>query len=317
MDATSFLENPKPAAPVDLSGLSPEEIRGVSGSRIARDQGIQRMMEMLAGQAGRESTIAAQKASAGLARARQKEIENPEMSEITDPVTKKTYKVKRADITSSLKDMANIERLAKAGELDDERLSQLKNTIPTMINGKSYNLSTANYIAITKSIADGKVAEQKQTSIDNLAGLTFKQMTDPDHIQDLMTANPNAFTAYINSRREGLTPGEEARFTGMEYNLGQKLFGTEASKENPDDSDIASYNAIGRSLKSHYGALKVPKTKKFMGIDRLSSDQTQAVSVPLPPGYTMEDVYRAARLKKVRVQDELLRIYNNNKGVSK
>ncbi|MCK4330871.1 hypothetical protein KAX02_13655 [candidate division WOR-3 bacterium] len=313
MDATTFLDNQGEASPLDLTGLSPEEIRGVSASRIGRGQMMERMINLLVGQRGREATIAGREAATRLSeeRLRQEKAGAEEMT-IVGP-DDKPYQIQRKDLTESLKYIDLAKYRAKQGELMDEQLKALRERIPMKVKdaaGKeeTYQVPTAQFPAVAKAIQERKEAEIRTKLLEKYEKVSLSKLGDMN-IADFATLGGTGGVAALANRialagdTVGLSDAHYRHYTNLHVTLTDNIL----KLRSPDEALINTVNDLGRKLHTSHMMLRVPVTGAAIG--RLWGE-TEAVTVTLPPNVTADMVYAEAEKQGRDVSEILQDIYD-------
>ena len=327
MDAISMLGGGGGAAPLDLTGLSPEEIRGVSAGRINRSQMMNQMVNQLMGFQKMKSTMATQeetRKSSEVARSvseeklRQLKTGDEDMT-ITGP-DGKPYPIKRRNLTESLKYIDQAKLRARQGKLADEQLARLKERIPMKIRDASgkeevYQVPPDQFSAVSKAIGDEKKAKERTQALKDLEGVSLQEMSDPKNYNNLLIANPGAATALLNR-----FTSDDIGLSDTHYRHYSKLYAdysTHALKKGADESLVETINGLGRKLRHNHMLLNIPSPSLWGVAGKWPIEATKTVTVTLPSGTTIERIYKDAEELGVSVSDILQRIYERQQTQEK
>ena len=308
MDAVSMLGGER-STPLDLTGLSPEEIRGVSAGRIGREQMMSQMVNLLAGQRGREATIAAQKASARLSEARTRKLDEPiEMTTITDHEGK-SYQIPKEDIVQGMDFMRKVKRDKELNLLTQAQIKDMEVPLPVTIGkgeeAKTYKVDAGHYASIVEAGRKRKEVETRTVALKALEGVSLQDMSKPENYNNLLIANPGAATALLNR-----FISEDIGLSDAHYRHYSKLYADYSAhvlKMGGPDALVETINGLGRKLRHDHMLLNIPSPSLWGVVGRLGGMKT--VAVPLPPSISIERIYKDAEELGVPVSEILSRIY--------
>ncbi len=249
------------------------------------------------------STIRGQTATSNLKELELKEAMAPK-SMIKDSQGRE-YEVSKNQLLKSREMLSLIDQRAKQGELSDEELKEYRRTIPIEVNGKSYNMSAAFYPAMSKSILDAKKTEQKINATKALQGMSVKDMTSKENLNNFMIAAPNAFTSWMNRQMPSgkLNDSQYRYYADTHVNLTNNIL----EMRNPDQALIETANNLGHKLQNNFMILSIPPTGRFK-----SFKQSKAVTVSLPAGVSSAMIREEAKKRSISVREILLNIYKND-----
>ena len=330
MDAVSMLGGER-STPLDLTGLSPEEIRGVSAGRIGREQMMSQMVNLLAGQRGREATIAAQKASVRSSEAsrlmseekfRQLKTGDEDMT-ITGP-DNKPYQIKRRNLTESLKWLDQAKLRARQGKLADEQLKVLQERIPMKIKDASgeeetYPVSAAQFPAVAKAIEEEKRSKARTEALKKFRGKKIEDLSDMD-LADIITLGGTGVLPALANRVS--LAGETMGLSDAHYRHYAKMYADYSAhviKKGGPDALIETINSMGRKLGHNHMLLNIPSPSPWgTGLaGKWPIEATKTVAVTLPSGRTADMIYKDAEELGVSVSDILQRIYDRQQTQEK
>lgn len=301
MDATTFLDNRGGVSPLDLTGLSPEEIRGVSASRIGREQMMGRMINLLADQPGRD-------ASRRLTEARTRKLEAPtEMTTIKDAEGNE-YQIPAEDIVSGLNYLDQAKRNRELNLLTQEQVRSIEAKVPITVEGQEYEVSPAHYASISKATEERKQEDARIEALERYRGKSLTDLSDMD-IADFATLGGTGGIAALANRIAlagdtiGLSDAHYRHYANLHVTLTENAL----EMRSPDDAFIGTINDLAKKLHTSHMMLKVPVTGLTVG--RLWGE-TKAVTVPLPPNVTADMVYAEAEKQGRSVSEILQDIYN-------
>lgn len=324
MNAINALDNQNNVNPVDLSGLSPEEIRGVSGSRINREQMMGQAIDRLMGFQRMKSTMATQeeaRKSSEVARSvseeklRQLKAGDEDM-EISGP-DGKPYQIKRRNLTESLKYVDQAKLRARQGKLADEQLKVLEERIPMKIKDasgeeKTYPVSAAQYPAIAKAIEDDKKSKLRAEALEKFKGKKIEDLSDMD-LADIVTLGGKGVLPALANRVA--LAGETMGLSDAHYRHYAKMYAdysTHALKMGAPAPLVETINGMGRKLGHNHLLLNIPSPTLWGVAGKWPIEATKTVTVQLPTGMTADMVYKLAEADGLKVSDILQDYYDKS-----
>ena len=296
-------------------GLSPEEIRGVSAGRRSREQTMFQMMNLLAGQKGREAAVASSEAATRLSEEKLRQSKIGDEDVIIAGPDGKNFTIKRRHLTESLKYVDQAKYRAKLGKLTDEQIKGLQEKISIKIKDASgkeevFDVPTVQYSAISEAIREEQRAVKVAEAAKGLEGKSPEDMSKPENYSKLLLVNPGAATTILNRMTSDDVGLSDAHF--RHYSKLYADYSTHAIKMGADDTLVETINGLGRKLRQNHMLLNVPSPTLWGVAGRAGFMKT--TSVPLPPGVTIERIYTDAEELGVDVSDILQRIYERQQG---
>ena len=311
MDAISMLGENR-AAPLDLTGLSPEEIRGVSAGRISREQMMNQGLNLLMDQRKMQSTIASQVASRKLTEARTRKLEEPvEMTTMTDPEGKR-YSIPKSDIVQGLSYMNQAKRNKELNLLTVAQTEAMEKRVPITVGegetAQTYQVSPAQYSAMAEAGRKRKEAKIKADALKAIEGKSPQELMTAENFSNFIIASPSSAAAMVNK----LTPEGTAGLSDAQYRYYADFVSTLANNvlkmDSPDDMLLSTVNDTYRKMHSSHMLLKVPNPRLWGAAGMLG--YTKAVTVNLPPNVTANMVYEEAEKRGIDVSEILQNIYD-------
>ena len=309
MDAINMLgsqDRPGPA-PVDLTGLSPEEIRGISAGRTGRQQSMNQMFDLLMGQQRMKSTLASEDVARRISEEKLRQMQAPTKMTVLEDAEGKEYQVPEADMMRGMELMTQINRNRQLNLLTQEQIGAIEQKMPITADGQEYQVSPVHYKAISEAGRLRKEGERKAAASEALRGVDPGNLLRPENFSNLLTANPSAAAALINK----MTPPDDRELSNAQYrqyadtnfDFIQEILG----KWNPDDSLVDTANNMSRRLKDSRLLLKIEKRSLFHPLG-----SAKAVTVNLPPGVTADMAYDKADELGVDISEVLRNIHEYN-----
>lgn len=303
MNAATFLGNQEEVSPSNLTGLSPEEIRGVSAGRIGREQMMGQMLNLLAGQPGREATTR-------LTEARIRELEAPtEMTTIRDAEGKE-FEIPAKDIVSGLNYLDQAKRNKELNLLTQEQIKAIEAKVPITVGGQEYQVSPAHYASIAKATEERKKAEVRTAALKKYEGKSLDELNDMDIADFAILGGTGGIAALANrvalaGDTIGLSDAHYRHYASLHVNLSDNVM----RLSSPDDALISTVNNLSQKLRTSHMMLKIKDPSWFT-----LPGATKAVTVPLPPNVTANMVYDEAEKRGISVSDILQTIYDRSRG---
>lgn len=323
MDGIDYLNQTRPAPdPVNLMGLSPAEIQGVSAGRARTDQKMFQMLGLMMDKKRMESTLQTQKAARDLSERRRQKLDEP-MDTQEMEIEGKKYRIPTTDIVDGLRLMKQFKRDEKLNLLTDEQTASAGIRIPTKIevpkgtegaeevdghSYKNYDLSQTHVKAIVEAGKLRKQEEERSTAMAALKNVAPAEMMEKENFNNLLIANPSAAAALMNKvtpeGASGLSDAQYRYYADTNVSLIQAVL----KRKNPDDTLINTANNLSRKLKDPHMLLKIKDTGWFS-----VPGSTKAVTVSLPPNVTADMVFEEAEKRGISVEEILQTIYDKTK----
>lgn len=309
MNGTDYLDQTRPAPnPVNLMGLSPAEIQGVSAGRARTDQKMFQMLGLMMDKKKMESTLETQAASRRLSERKLQKLDEPApTTELT--IGGKAYNIPKASIVEGLRLMNQVDRNAKLNLLTQEQIDEMNTKIPLKAKNaqgveQTYELSQTHFKSIAEAMKMQKREKERSQALIDLKDVAPADMMKKENFSNLLIANPSAAAALMNKvtpeGSTGLSDAQYRYYADTNVSMIQAIL----KKSNPDDTLINTVNNLSRKLKDPHMLLKIKAPTLFHPIDG-----TRAVTVSLPPGITADRIYADAEELGVDVSDILRGIY--------
>lgn len=327
MDAISILGGGGRSTPLDLTGLSPEEIRGVSAGRINRDQMMNQMINQLVGFQKMKSTMATQEetrksseASRMMSEEKLQQLKTGDEDITIIGPDDKPYQIKRRNLTESLKYIDQAKLRARQGKLADEQLARLKERIPMKIRdatGKEeiYQVPPDQFSAVSKAIGEEKKSTARKEVLEKIKGKKIEDLSNMD-LADIVTLGGSGVMGALANRVN--LAGETMGLSDTHYRHYAKMYAdysTHVLKTGGPDTLIETINSMGRKLGHNHLLLNIASPGLWGAIGYFGGKKTIAVN--LPSGRTADMIYKDAEELGVSVSDILQRIYERQQTQEK